>query len=387
MFLSQPLKKPALRIKARASAVIVSFSVLGMMPGEAHAARASKADVLAAKAAIIAAINSQTATLKLFIADQIRTMTLTLQGEIAKQTNAMRAVEESIATYEIQEQLRRDAADIESKFVQPAHACESISMSENIQEAAMSARERAASFTKARVNAMLAETNPVRRILNGYERSTTEFCSEYDIETGRCKGSPKVVNGDISASHMFSSATSPRLSYDENQVAAVDALIERLAGSDYVPRALPARCETDQCKAYEELRKSYVAMNSLPMHSLSEIASTYIPQTGLATKTGTEAVLGRSDASVMETIEAFINMKFSADAIKDAGTAQSSETILREMAANQAFRLWIEFNVMRQMERMEAMQATELALLNQASMRSMLDQQYQAAMSSLQRGQ
>lgn len=304
----------------------------------------------------------------------------TLQGEIGKQTQAIRSVQESIATYQVQEELRREAATLSEKLEQPAFVCQTMAMSEGIQDASGATRARSAQFTRTRIDAMLNESSPATRIANSYDRSVTKFCTAFDIATGRCKGDPQIINGDISAAHLFGSASGRGLTYDENQTEAVDAYIERIIGMP--PRSLETKCETAQCKAFEEMRKDYAAFVSLPMHSLAEISSAYAPQKGLAARTGTQEVASGEDISMMEAVDAYVRMKFSKDSILASGKAMSSETLLREIAQNQAFRLWMEFNNMRQMERIEAMQAAELAIVGGSHMRQMVEAQRIAALRS-----
>lgn len=307
----------------------------------------------------------------------------TLQGEIGKQTQAIRATQESIATYEIQESLRREAAQVSEKLEQPAFVCQTMAMTEGIRTATQAARGRAASFTKTRVDSMMTEASPRHRILNNYNRSTSKFCTEQDISAGRCTGTPQLVNGDISASHLFGAANGGGLTYLPGQTEAVDAYIDRIAGTP--PAALPVKCDTEQCKAFEETRKDYAAFLSLPVHSLAEVASAYMPQQGLATQTGTKEILGKDDVSMMEAIEGFIKMKFSKEGIMSSGEALSPEKVLRELAQNQGFRLWMDFQNMRQLERIEAMQAAELAIVGGAHMRGLVEAQRQAAVYSMSR--
>lgn len=310
----------------------------------------------------------------------LRQTSATLQGEIGKQTQAMRATQEAIATYELQEELRRESAEMSEKLQQPAFACQTMAMSGGIQIASANARMESQAFTQSRVNAMLNEGSSQKRILASDARSRTKYCSSFDISAGRCNGTPDLVNGDISADFMFKSASGNGLTYDDNQREAVEAYIDRVIGSG--PTALPVKCETDQCKAYEEMRKDYMANASMALNSLSEIKSAYSPQTGLAERAGVKSIVNKEDISMMEAVDAFIKMKFSKDALVAAGTATSPETLLRELVQNDAFRLWMDFNNMRQMERIEAMQASELAILNTQHMRAALEAQRAAAIQS-----
>lgn len=314
------------------------------------------------------------------VEDLLKKIAKTLQGEIAKQTQAMRVVQESIASYEIQESLRREAAQTAEKFEQPKFTCQTMAMSEGVHVATNSARKRANEYTQTRVSSMLNEANPTKRVAASYERSTKKYCSEFDIKTKRCRGEPDLVAGDVNAAFIFGSATTNSLTHDEKQSEAVDAYIERIVGAP--PPALPFRCETDQCKAYEEMRKDYAAAMSLPMHSMAEVSSSYAPQTGLATKAGVKDVVQKDDISLMEAIDAYIRMKFSKDSLTSNGSSPSTQMILRDLAQNQSFRLWMDFQMLRQLERIEVMQAAELSIIGGAHMRAALAEQRKAAIAS-----
>lgn len=372
---------------------VLALSVTGALmfgytaSAEAASCGAAVAVTNAAKTAVMGLINnvhgaltSQLGNFQLSTEWLLRQTSMTLQGEIGKQTQAMRATQEAIATYELQEELRRQSVEMSEKMQQPAFVCQTMAMSGGIQLASANARMQSQAYTQSRINAMMNEGSSQKRILSSHERSTTKYCTSFDIAAGRCKGTPDLVNGDISADYMFKSATGEGMTYDPKQREAVYAYIDRVVGAG--PAALPVKCETDQCKAYEEMRKDYMANASMALNSLSEIASAYSPQSGLAERAGVRSVVGKDDISMMEAVDAFVKMKFSKDALVAAGTATSPETLLRELVQNDAFRLWMDFNNMRQMERVEAMQAAELAILNLQNMRPALDAQRAAAIQS-----
>lgn len=325
-------------------------------------------------------LSNQIKAFQTSLEDLLIRISKTLQGEIAKQTQAIRVIQESIASYEIQENLRREAAQTAEKLEQPKFTCQTMAMSEGVHVATNSARQRANQYTQTRVASMLNEGSPQKRVSASYERSVKKYCSDFDIKTNRCKGEPELVGGDINAAFLFGSASNNSLTYDDKQAEAVDAYIERIVGAP--PAALPFKCETDQCKAYEEMRKDYVAALSLPTHSMAEISSSYAPQTGLATRAGVKTVTGKDDISMMEAIDAYVRMKFSKDALSANGSTLSTQSILRELAQNQSFRLWMDFQTLRQMERIEAMQAAELAIVGGARMQAALAKQREAAIAS-----
>lgn len=372
-------------IKKTVLALSVSGALMFGVSSDANAAScgAAVAATNAAKSALMSLISNVQGALENFQFSTellLRQTSMTLQGEIGKQTQAMRATEEAIATYELQEELRRQSVEMSEKMQQPAFVCQTMAMSDGIKLASTHARMQAQAYTQSRINAMLNEGSNQKRILSSYERSTTKYCSTFDIHAKRCKGEPELKNGDISADYMFKSASGEGMTYDPKQLEAVYAYIDRVVGAG--PVALPVKCETDQCKAYEEMRKDYMANASMALNSLSEIASAYAPQPGLAESAGVRNMVGKDDISMMEAVDAFVKMKFSKDALVAAGTATSSETLLRELVQNDAFRLWMDFNNMRQMERVEAMQASELAILNLQHMRAALDAQRAAAIQS-----
>lgn len=325
-------------------------------------------------------LSNQISDFQRSVEELLKKISNTLQGEIAKQTQAIRVVQESIASYEIQENLRREAAQTAERLEQPKFACQTMAMSEGVHVATNTARQRANQYTQSRVSSMLNEANPQKRVTASYDRAVKKYCTDFDIKSKRCKGEPELVSGDVNAAYLFGSATTNRLTYDDKQAEAVDAYIERIAGTP--PVALPMKCETDQCKAYEEMRKDYVAAMSLPIHSMAEISSAYAPQTGLATRAGVKNVTESDDISMMEAIDAYVRMKFSKDALQANGATLSTQSILRELAQNQSFRLWMDFQTLRQMERIEAMQAAELSIIGGAHMRAALAKQREAAINS-----
>jgi hypothetical protein len=323
-----------------------------------------------------------------------REVGVVIQAELQRQTLAIRHIQESIATYEVQEDLRREVRAVEERYTPPENTCATLSTSEALRSAETIQRERALRTTQERTQAFLAEASPQARLHARHTRSVTQFCSDLDARAGRCSQTgpatrsgdapPRIPNGDITAAYLFGHKDGLGLTYAPGQTAAVEAYIDRFMGLP--PAALPRTCDTPACAAFEELRKDYIATAGLPLHSLSEIMSHYVPQKGLAENAG---VVRPGDSpegiSMMEVLSRRVQQRLDKDHLTAQAVAPRAETLLRDIVQNQAFALWMDFNALRQEERIESLKAASLAMVTQHRVKPMAEAQRANALQSSHR--
>lgn len=197
------------------------------------------------------------------------------QGELAKQGQVNRLIQESLSSYKIQEILRRETAEIGEKIKASEAVCMNTAQADQLNQVRSNARVYATQQSSRQIAKSLDERRPVAKyITDRYASSNKEFCTDRDAINGLCK---KVdwPGADINASYIFSSDPSDEgLSetyQDPKQIAAAEAFAERITGAKHYADVLPVFCETDQCRAYEEARRKAKSIESSVRNSYNYI--------------------------------------------------------------------------------------------------------------------
>lgn len=346
-------------------------------------------------------IGQQFAGMTGFLNDSFSRVGSAIQAEVNKSAIAAKNVAEGIASYEAQERLRLASIDAREKLQQPVNTCATIAAANAMPNADVSTRVAAARATSSLLSGRPAPLRNVdgsaspklaesiayssdaqKAILDNHDYTMRNYCTDEDAKRNRCQknaSKPELAGADFQANFLFM-GTDGTESYTPGQEIAVDAYIRRVVNV-MPPEMLrdPAWERTPQGKAYIELTRRYGAFLSMPTYSLNQIKAGHVRQPGLGDATHTSQRTGRSDISMMEAISTFVQSKFSAEAIKDLAVSLDPNKILRDMAQTNSYRLWIEYQQLRQAERMEAMLAGQLALMSEQQLRGQLAAQSRAA--------
>lgn len=198
-------------------------------------------------------------------------------GEIAKQTQADRATAESIATYALQEALRQDAVTLSEKLTPIDSACTNLTSGDQITTIAGAPGHYALvsnkNFTK---DLNTKYGNRRNTIIASYDQGVKQYCSEFDARMGRCSTSSVAFpGGDMMATTLLGSEGSGEgasETYVSGQVEAANAYINRVVPPRLLPEPLPMKCDTPQCKAYDDLRAQVIARTLASRNSLTTLA-------------------------------------------------------------------------------------------------------------------
>lgn len=328
-----------------------------------------------------------------------------VRGELLKATMANKSVAEGIEAYEQQEALRNRAQDLSEAMRQPATTCQSMATANSLSAADQSAQIGTLQSQRKLLSkvSVAGNTNTLSVVDSSYKASNANFCSNEDQALGLCtvKTGGQYANlagADRDAMTLFQSKDGSS-SFEGNGAAqgeAADSYIARVVGG-LPPQALQQQGEdyykkNQQARAYVELSRRYNAMLSMGAYSLNQIKEMHRTQPGLGNDTMLATVnvpgftANKTDMSMAEAVERFVATKFSPDSVKDLAKATKPNLILRDMAQMNAFSLWMSYQGMQQSERVEALQAHQLALIAEQTLRPQLDAQRLAAARSIAKG-
>ena len=198
-------------------------------------------------------------------------------GELAKQTQADRSSAESIATYALQEALKNDAVELSEKLTPIDSACTNLTSGDQITTISGTPGHYALVANKQFIEKLDSRYGNARAtILASNAQGVKEYCSAFDARMGRCStSSVSFPGGDMMATTLLGSEGSGEgtsETYVSGQIEAADAYINRVIPPRLLPGPLPVKCDTPQCKAYEELRAQALARTLAARSSLATLA-------------------------------------------------------------------------------------------------------------------
>ncbi|MFB9033492.1 hypothetical protein QT207_019375 [Xanthomonas euvesicatoria] len=180
----------------------------------------------------------------------------------------------------------------------------------------------------------------------------------------------ELQNADVRADVLLGSA-----SLTPAQSDAAKALVANIVNP--IPtQNIPTKWEnTAQGRAFVSGQLLEQARTSVAANSLNQAvaARTRIPGLGSA------AMLNRADVSEREMMEAQVRGRFESPDWYKMLAAMSTENLLRELNKQSAFGLWMDYREFSQMERIESLLATDLAVTVKQDSEKRLQQARSAA--------
>ena len=198
-------------------------------------------------------------------------------SEVLKATQVKRTTKESSETYKLQEALRQDASDIGDKLTQIDSACTNLTSGDQITTVSGASGHYALVANEHFIGDLNSKYGNTRTtILASNAQSVKEYCSEFDARMQRCStATVSFPGGDMLATTLLGSEGSGEgtsETYVSGQIEAANAYINRVVPPRLIPGPLPMKCDTQQCKAYDELRAQAIARALAARNSLATLA-------------------------------------------------------------------------------------------------------------------
>jgi len=278
-----------------------------------------------------------------------------LYGEMAKQTAQQRVFEQGVIAAQSQMYMEKARADAATKYELSPRVCfetaGGIAGSAATAEAQQNLNDLNRDFSKR----TLFTANTAAAVSKIYDDHVSKYCSQQDAQLGRCSNpvDPSMQNADVRADALLNSS-----SYNTDQIDAARALVGNLANP--IPtQNIPKDWEkTPQGKAFVAGQYIEQARASVAANSLNRAIAMRTPVPGL----GASAMLNKADVSELELMESQVRGRFESPAWYKMVAGFSLENLVREMNKMQAFKLWMDHKSYQQMERIETILATQLAM-------------------------
>lgn len=277
-----------------------------------------------------------------------------LYEEISKQTAAERTFEQGAIQAQTQLYMEEKRAEAQEKYALSPRACFETASGVASTVAAGETRETANDLNRLMAERNLNTPSTAAAIGSIYRTHADKYCSAEDASLGRCRAAPRELqNADVRADVLLGSS-----SLTQEQAEAAKALVTNIVNP--IPtQNIPADWEkTPQGRAF--LAGQYIeqARASVAANSLNQAVAARVRIPGL----GSSAMLNRADVSELEMMEAQVRGRFESPAWYQMVAGMSLENLLRELNKQSAFALWMDYREFTQLERIEALLATDLAI-------------------------
>lgn len=277
-----------------------------------------------------------------------------LYAEIAKQTAAMRTFEQGNAAVQSQMFMEKARADAQMKYELSPRVCFETAGGGAATVAAGEVRETLNDLNRDFAKRTMFTPNTSAAVGKIYDDHVDKYCSQQDADLGRCRAvAPKLQNADVRAD-----ATLNTSSYTPEQVVAARAFVNNVA-NPMPTQNIPKDWEkTPQGKTFVAGQYIEQARASVAANSLNAAVAARTPIQGL----GSSAMLNKADVSELELMESQVRGRFESPAWYKMIAGLSLENLLREANKMQALKLWMDLKSYQQMERVETVLATQLAV-------------------------
>lgn len=341
------------------AASVAAALTMGTAPARACCGdgAAAAAGATAAGAAVSAAIATATTTIVLWL--ERLNMTIAsgfgkVMAEIQRQTAAIRTMEEGNAAVQSQLFMEKARAEAQVKYELSPRVCFETAGGSSATVAAGEVRETLNDLNRDFAKRTLFTPNTSAAVAKLYDDHAAKYCSQQDADLGRCSAvDPKLQNADVRADVMLNTS-----SYSPQQIEAARAFVANVA-NPMPTQNIPKDWEkTAQGKMFVAGQLIEQGRASVAANSLNTAIAARTPIQGL----GSSAMLNKADVSELELMESQVRGRFESPAWYKMIAGFSLENLLREANKMQALKLWMDLKSYQQMERVETVLATQLAM-------------------------
>lgn len=278
-----------------------------------------------------------------------------LYGEIAKQTASMRTFEQGNAAVQAQLLMEKARADAQVKYELSPRTCFETAGGAAAAVAAGEVKQTTNELNRDFAKRTMFTPNTSAAVGKIYDDHIEKYCSQQDADMGRCSrpANPSMQNADVRAD-----ATLNTTSYTPEQIVAARAFVSNVVNP--VPtQNIPKDWEkSDQGKMFIAGQYIEQARTSVAANSMNAAVAARTPIRGL----GSAAMMNKADVSELELMESQVRGRFESPAWYQMIAGFSLENLFRELVKTRALSSSIDLKSYQQMERVETVLATQLAI-------------------------
>lgn len=288
----------------------------------------------------------------------------TVNSQLESMGTAQITSNNAIAEYENQDRIIDEVNKIAEEAEQPITNCMQFAVGQSLTNtfATMKKTASASALDIAQRGVNASSTALVSEKISQYQDLKKNYGESTD---------PVLKDADVNASLLFGSHTGALTRYQPKQDDASKAFISNIV-REY---DIPARMGVNQEQLGQGLGKRYTNLQrrmgtylGLATHSLESIRANHQANPSLvsfytAAKLTPNPSIKANGVSVAEVLDTYAQKMIGPENTAAIAGAKSTTTVLRQMAQNNAMRLWVKNQKIQSAERIQAMEAAKLALL------------------------
>lgn len=277
-----------------------------------------------------------------------------LYTEMSKQTASARVIEQGAVQANTQLYIEGKRAQAEIDYELSPRACFEKQAAGAVDNAGVTVAGTVQTLNRDFTDRTLHTVNTAGAVDQIFQTHAEKFCSTKDAQLGRCSSpaSPELQNADVRADNLLS-----RDALGADQYEGAVAFMRNVTNpipTQQVPKGWE---KTAQGRAFVAGQLVENGRASVAANSFAHMVAMRKVVPGL----GTAAQLNVPDVSTMQLIKAQTDGRFLSAEWYNMVAGMSLNNLLREQNKMQAFDLWLSMQKYAQMERVEAILATDLA--------------------------
>lgn len=280
-------------------------------------------------------------------------------ASISVQTASMRVIEEGNAAVQAQLYMTKAGAEAQTRHEPSPRLCFEAAAGAGAAVASAGSGQVSRALNDSSASRTLFMPNTMAAVGKAYDDHMAKYCSQQDADLGRCAqpADPALQNADVRADVLLSTS-----SYTSEQAEAARAYVQRLtnpAPTQMLPKGWE---QTPQGKTFIAGQYIEQARGSVAANSLNARIAERTPIKGL----GTATMMDKTDTSELELMESQVRGRFENPTWYRMIAGFSMENLWREANKIQALLVWMGLKEHQQNERLEALMAANMALMNKA---------------------
>ena len=342
-------------------AFILGFA-LSLMSGSAFAAvcdytcniQGVMQAISSARSAIVSRIDYMEAN----VTQAVRAIGEQISANTEKQTAAQKEMTQAQITYQGQLEAQRVTAralENASGSGTPPNACETIEVGQQIGGTAENARYTGKAVARANTNRSTYTQSAAADASEMYKNHSELYCSDIDAKRGRCTvaADPTMQDADIRVDTILAPISGDTLS--EKEQAAGKRFIRNVV-DPFPTEMLPPSMETTAAgRAYINAQRAEAAQLGVAQYSLSQLLAD-------RTVTAPPGSPPEQQISVLSLMRKFAEDRFTKPEWTTQLATKNDLGVLREIAIILSFKNWVDYRSYLQMQRVEAVLSTSLAI-------------------------
>lgn len=274
--------------------------------------------------------------------------------EMSKQTASARVIEQGAVQADTQLYLEEKRSAAEMDYELSPRACYEKQAAGAVDNAGVTVATTLQNLNRDFADRTLHTVNTAGAVDAVFKDHADKFCSTKDAQLGRCRtpASADIQNADVRADNLLS-----RDALNNDQYAGAVAFMRNVTNPIPTQQVPVGWEKTAQGRAFVSGQLVEQGRASVAANSLANMIAMRKVVPGL----GTAAQLNVPDVSTMQLIKSQTDGRFLSAEWYNMIAGMSLNNLLREQNKMQAFDLWLSMQSYAQMERVEAVLATDLA--------------------------